>query len=56
MAIESLETGLDYIIEDVKMEIDFYTQLSLAYELDNNIKKSQAFTKKAQALIKEQQP
>lgn len=55
-AIESLETGLDYIIEDVKMEIDFYTQLSLAYELDNNIKKSQAFTKKAQALIKEQQP
>lgn len=55
-AIESLETGLDYIIEDVKMEIDFYTQLSLAYELDNNIKKSQAFTKKAEALTKEQQP
>lgn len=55
-AIESLETGLDYIIEDVKMEIDFYTQLSLAYELDNNIKKAQAFTKKAEALTKEQQP
>lgn len=55
-AIESLETGLDYIIEDVKMEIDFYTQLSLAFELDNNIKKSQAFTKKAEALTKEQQP
>ena len=55
-AIESLEAGLDYIIEDVKMEIDFYTQLSLAYELDNNIKKSQAFTKKAEALTKEQQP
>jgi tetratricopeptide (TPR) repeat protein len=55
-AIESLETGLDYIIEDVKMEIDFYNQLSLAYELDNNITKAQTFTKKAEALTKEQQP
>ena len=55
-AIESLETGLDYIIDDVKMEIDFYTQLSLAYQLDNNITKSQAFTKKAEALTKGQHP
>jgi predicted Zn-dependent protease len=55
-AIESLETGLDYIIDDAKMEIDFYTQLSLAYQLDNNITKSQAFTKKAEALTKGQHP
>ncbi len=55
-AIESLEAGLDYIIDDVRMEIDFYTQLSLAYQLDNNITKAQAFTKKAEALTKEQQP
>ena len=55
-AIESLETGLDYIIDDVKMEIDFYTQLSLAYQQDNNISKSQAFTKKAEALTKGQHP
>jgi tetratricopeptide (TPR) repeat protein len=55
-AIQSLETGLDYIIEDPKMEIDFYTQLSLAYQLDNNITKSQTFAKKAEALTKEQNP
>lgn len=53
-AIESLETGLDYIIDDTKMEVDFYTQLSLAYQLDNNITKSKAFAKKAEALTKEQ--
>jgi len=55
-AIKSLEAGLDYIIDDVKMEIDFYSQLSLAYQLDNNITKSQAFTKKAEALTKGQHP
>ncbi len=55
-AIESLETGLDYLIDDAKMEIDFYTQLSLAYQLDNNITKSKAFAKKAEALTKEQKP
>ncbi|MEZ4792933.1 MAG: hypothetical protein R2783_05590 [Gelidibacter sp.] len=46
-AIEKLEAGLDYVIEDLKMESDFYTQLSVAYKLDNNIPKSQAFAKKA---------
>ena len=55
-AIESLETGLDYIIDDVKMQIDFYTQLSVAYQLDNNISKAQTFTKKAEALTKGQHP
>ena len=54
-AIESLETGLDYVIDDAKMEADFYTQLSLAHKLNNNITKSEAFTKKAEALIKQQQ-
>ncbi|MEZ4856923.1 MAG: tetratricopeptide repeat protein [Gelidibacter sp.] len=49
-AIQNLETGLDYVVDDPKMETDFYTQLSLAYKLDNNIPKSQAFAKKAAAL------
>ena len=49
-AIESLETGLDYVIEDPKMEFDFYTQLSIAYKLNNNITKSETFAKKAAAL------
>jgi len=54
-AIESLETGLDYVIDDAKMEADFYIQLSLAHKLNNNITKSEAFIKKAEALIKQQQ-
>lgn len=49
-AVRSLETGLDYIVEDPKMEADFYTQLSVAYKLNNNISKSQTFAKKAAAL------
>lgn len=49
-AIDSLETGLDFVIENAKMEADFYTQLSIAYKQDNNIPKSQAFAKKAEAL------
>lgn len=54
-AIEKLEAGLDYIIDDAKMEGDFYSQLSMAYKLNNNIPKSQAFAKKAEALTKQQQ-
>jgi len=50
-AVESLEIGLDYVIDNVIMEIDFYKQLSTAYKYLNNIKKSQAFAKKAEALI-----
>jgi tetratricopeptide (TPR) repeat protein len=55
-AIESLEAGLDYLVDDVQMEAEFYTQLSLAYELNNNISKAQAFSKKAEALNKGQHP
>jgi len=50
-AINSLEIGLDFIIDNPKMEIDFYVQLSKAYKLDNNIAKSQAFDKKAEELL-----
>jgi len=49
-AIISLESGLDYVIEDPKMEADFYTQLSMAYKLNNNNTKSETFAKKAAAL------
>ena len=50
-AAESLEIGIDYVIDNVIMEIDFYKQLSTAYKYLNNIQKSQAFAKKAEALI-----
>ncbi|WP_452221541.1 tetratricopeptide repeat protein [Lacinutrix salivirga] len=49
-AIESLETGLDYVIDDPKMEIDFYKQLSQAYTLQNNFTKAKTFTDKAKQL------
>lgn len=50
-AVESLEIGIDYVIDNVIMEIDFYKQLSTAHKYLNNIEKSQAFAKKAEALL-----
>ncbi|PIQ18882.1 MAG: hypothetical protein COW66_04135 [Flavobacteriaceae bacterium CG18_big_fil_WC_8_21_14_2_50_34_36] len=49
-AITALETGLDYLIEDTKLELDFYTQLSKAYETEGNLKKAQEYKIKAQNL------
>lgn len=49
-AVSILEAGLDYIIDDTKMEIDFYNQLSVAYTLLNNVSKAKAFSDKAKKL------
>ena len=49
-AVEVLEMGLDYIIEDPKMESDFYKQLSIAYTLLNNTSKAKTFSDKAKQL------
>ena len=49
-AIETLETGLDYIIEDDKMESDFYKQLSKGYAGLNNLVKAKTFSDKAKKL------
>ncbi|WP_034060069.1 tetratricopeptide repeat protein [Lacinutrix jangbogonensis] len=49
-AVETLETGLDYIIEDNKMESDFYKQLSKAYTGLNNLAKAKTFSDKAKNL------
>lgn len=53
-AIDSLEMGLDFLVDNPNMEKDFYYQLSIAYRAINNIGKSETFAKKAQA-IKAQQ-
>ncbi|WP_033959633.1 tetratricopeptide repeat protein [Psychroserpens jangbogonensis] len=53
-AIESLEMGTDFVVDDPKMLSDFYTQLSMAHKQNNNITKSEAFAKKAEALSKQQ--
>ncbi len=49
-AISSLETGLDYIIDDTKMEADFYNQISKAYTLLNNTIKAKTFSEKAKQI------
>ena len=49
-AIESLEIGVDYIIENVKMESDFYQQLGEAYTGKGNVTKANAFLEKAKSL------
>ncbi len=49
-AVDILEMGLDYIIDDPKMQTDFYTQLSTAYSMLNNTKKANFFSNKAKQL------
>jgi len=49
-AIETLELGVDYIIDDAKMESDFYKQLSIAHTLLNNTTKAKTFSDKAKQL------
>jgi tetratricopeptide (TPR) repeat protein len=53
-AIGTLEIGLDYVIDNVQMEIDFYKQLSTAYRMTNNNTKASTFSKKAEELVKKQ--
>lgn len=49
-AIEPLEMGLDFIIDDTKMEADFYKQLSKAHSFLGNTAKAQTFNDKAKQL------
>lgn len=49
-AIEALEEGVDYVIDDPKMERDFYDQLSKAYNLQGNASKAEEYAKKARDL------
>lgn len=51
-AIESLEMGLDFIVEDPKMEIDILNQLSVAYTLMENPLKAKLFRDKAKQIEK----
>lgn len=48
-AIDSLETGLDFVLEDPKMERDFYEQLSIAYTTKGDSKKAKIYSDKAAA-------
>ncbi len=50
-AIAILETGLDYVIDNPKLERDFYIQLSEAYSIMGNQKKSTDFLNKSKSII-----
>ncbi len=47
LAIESLEAGVDYLLDDELQERDFYKQLSIAYTQKGNMEKANLYTKKA---------
>jgi len=49
-----LETGLDYVMSDVALEINFNIQLGEAYSGLGDVKKKEAYFTKADALIKSQ--
>jgi tetratricopeptide (TPR) repeat protein len=49
-----LETGLDYVLDDVALEINFNIQLGEAYSGLGDVKKKEAYFTKADALIKSQ--
>ncbi len=46
-AVEMLETGLDFVLEDPKMERDFYRQLQEAYTQKGDAKRADEFGKRA---------
>ena len=50
LAIDALETGLDYIFDDPQMEYDFYLQLAIAYSEKGKQKKANYYNKKASEL------
>ncbi len=54
-AKEFLETGIDLIIDDVSLEINFYVQLGEAFNGLGDMKKKELYFTKADALIKKQQ-
>ena len=53
-AIESLEMGVDFLIDNPSMKADFYSELSIAYKALDNITKSETFAKKAKTLKAQQ--
>jgi tetratricopeptide (TPR) repeat protein len=51
-AIEMLEMGMDYVVDDVKLEINFNLQLGEAYNELGDFKKKEQYFAKANQLLK----
>ena len=47
LAIEALEMGIDYLLDDKKMEQAFYEQLTIAYRIKGDTENANLFEKKA---------
>lgn len=55
-AIEVLQSGIDYVIDDYTIEADFYDQLSLGYKgLGKNVQASKYYNKAIETLQKKSQ-
>lgn len=52
-AESSLKDGLDYLVDDIRMEADFYAQLSFSYHGMNNAGLANEYRAKAEELLKE---
>lgn len=50
IALESLNNGVDYLIDDVKLEMKFYKQMARAYRILGVHEKADDYLKKAQEL------
>lgn len=46
-----LETGLDFLIDDLQMELDFYLQLSKVHEKEGNTSKATEYENKAKQIL-----
>ncbi len=51
-AIEALETGQAYLIDEVKLETDILQQLAIAFDKKGNSKKASAYRKQIEQLLK----
>lgn len=52
-ALESLQNGIDFVIDDKKMELNFYLEIANANNGLGNIKEANKYTKKALKLSKQ---
>ena len=49
-ALNALDTGIDFVVENPKMTRDFYSEMSKAYTLLNNTAKAKTFSDKAKQI------
>ena len=51
-ALQSLQNGIDFVIDDTKIEAEFYLEMAKTYKKLNNIKKANSYKNKAAKILK----